>query len=36
MALLADAAKAKAEDGHFPTLWSLRDVDAESNLDPVR
>jgi hypothetical protein len=30
--LLRDAAKARLEDGVFPTLWSLRDVDLESNL----
>ena len=31
-ALLVDAAKGAMEDGNFPTLWSLRDVDLESNL----
>ena len=31
-ALLADAARGKLEDGVLPTLWSLRDVDVESNL----
>ena len=32
LALLGDAAKTKVEDGKLPTLWSLRDVDMESNL----
>lgn len=32
LALLGDAAKTRVEDGKMPTLWSLRDVDLESNL----
>jgi hypothetical protein len=31
-ALLLEAAKGSFDEGHFPTLWSLRDVDLESNL----
>ena len=35
--LLLDAAQADdAQIGTFPTLWSLRDVDQESNLYLVR
>lgn len=36
-ALLIDASDFETDpEGHFRTLWSLRDVDTESNLYPVR
>lgn len=31
-ALMLDAARGSFDEGNFPTLWSLRDVDLESNL----
>lgn len=31
-ALMLDAAKGSLDEGNLPTLWSLRDVDLESNL----
>jgi hypothetical protein len=31
-ALMVDAARGSFDEGFFPTLWSLRDVDLESNL----
>jgi hypothetical protein len=34
--LLVEAAEHDPEDGSFPTLWSLRDVDTQSNLYALR